>query len=569
MAFLHALSGNKVTRVIPIVEPKFALGRSLDCHLWDIFGGNETVSHHHARIDKVDDRFVLADTDSYNGTKVNNQPITQPTVLQNGDVITICKWKFRFDSAQVIRNESGDTKEILDVHGESSVESRINVEEDGSSSTHNTTSAAVRLKALLGVLTALGKTLDLEDLLSGLLDEVLKVFPVADICQVWLLSKQDESSAVSLKRVAVIHRDARNTRSDLSKTIVAEVLKTKQAILYSEGHENRNIANSESVREMGMRSAMCVPLLADGEVIGVMQVDTRRTKDRFHKDDLEILTSIAPLINLAIRHSQLHERMVQQQAVEYERLVHQRAMEYEMAAAQRVQLSLLPRQTPSIPGYEFFAHYNPAMQVGGDYYNYIWLPDGRLAVILADASGKGTSAALYMSAISGELKCSLFVEKSTDAALARLNRWICDNPDSRFVTMAVVVLDPANHTATILNAGHFAPLLRRANGSVEAIGESQKGVPLGVLRDEAYRETAIALSPGDSLIMYTDGFTDAENSKEERYESPRLLEQIKSAAPNLTELGGQIVASVREFMGAHPQADDMCLTCVGRSLPAP
>jgi 3',5'-cyclic-nucleotide phosphodiesterase len=340
MAFLHAFSGNKVTRVIPIAEPKFALGRSLDCHLWDIFGGNETVSHHHARIDKVDDRFVLADTDSYNGTKVNNQPITQPTVLQDGDVITICKWKFRFDSAQVIRNESGDTKEIPDIHGESSVESRINIDEDGSSSTHNTTSAAVRLKALLGVLTALGKTLDLEDLLSGLLDEVLKVFPVADTCQVWLLSKQDESSGVSLKRVAVIHRDARNTRSHLSKTIVAEVLKTKQAILYSEGHENRSIGSSESVRELGMRSAMCVPLLADGEVIGVMQVDTRRPKDRFHKDDLEILTSIAPLINLAIRHSQLHERLVHQQAVEYERLVHQRAMEYEMAAANTVDTRL-------------------------------------------------------------------------------------------------------------------------------------------------------------------------------------------------------------------------------------
>jgi sigma-B regulation protein RsbU (phosphoserine phosphatase) len=208
------------------------------------------------------------------------------------------------------------------------------------------------------------------------------------------------------------------------------------------------------------------------------------------------------------------------------------------------------------------------MQVGGDYYDYLWLPDGRFAVVLADASGKGISAALYMSAVSGELKCSFIAEKSTDAALARLNRWICDNPDSRFVTMAVAILDPATHTATILNAGHFAPLLRRSSGILEKIGEVQKGVPLGVLRDEAYKETTITLSPGDSLIMYTDGFTDAESSAGERFESPRLLEQIKAAAPNLVELGGQIVASVHEFMGNHPQADDMCLTCLGRSLEA-
>ena len=558
MAFLHARSGDKLTRRIPILEPSFVMGRSLDCHLWDIFRGNETVSHHHARIDKVNDQFVLSDTGSYNGTSVNSQEINEPTVLRDGDIITICKWTFRFDSFSEPEGVSGgETKEILDVPGESSVESRIDVDEDGSSSTHNTTSAALRLKALLGVLAALGKTLNLEELLAGLLAEVLKVFPAADTCQIWLRSNREATSGLALNRTAIVHRDPNDPHSHLSKTIVAEVLKTRQAILYSDGDGNQVIRESDSVREMGMHSAMCVPLLAEGVVIGVMQVDTRRPKDRFRKDDLEILASIAPLMNLAIRYSQLHVRMLSQ-----------RAMEFEMAAAQRVQLSLLPRQMPAIPGYEFFAHYNPAMQVGGDYYDYIWLPDGRLAVVLADASGKGTSAALYMSAISGELKCSLYIEKTTDAALGRLNRWICDNPDSRFVTMAVAILDPSTHTATVLNAGHFAPLLRRANGNVEEIGEEQKGVPLGVLREEAYRATTLELAPGDSLIMFTDGFTDAESGQGERYEKQRLLEQVKNAAPNLVKLGEQIVGHVRDFMGTHPQCDDMCLTCVGRSLNA-
>lgn len=558
MAFLHARSGDKLTRRIPILEPSFVMGRSLDCHLWDIFRGNETVSHHHARIDKVNDQFVLSDTGSYNGTSVNSQEINKPTVLRDGDIITICKWTFRFDSFSEPEGVSGgETKEILDVPGESSVESRIDVDEDGSSSTHNTTSAALRLKALLGVLAALGKTLNLEELLAGLLAEVLKVFPAADTCQIWLRSNREATSGLALNRTAIVHRDPNDPHSHLSKTIVAEVLKTRQAILYSDGDGNQVIRESDSVREMGMHSAMCVPLLAEGVVIGVMQVDTRRPKDRFRKDDLEILASIAPLMNLAIRYSQLHVRMLSQ-----------RAMEFEMAAAQRVQLSLLPRQMPAIPGYEFFAHYNPAMQVGGDYYDYIWLPDGRLAVVLADASGKGTSAALYMSAVSGELKCSLYIEKTTDAALGRLNRWICDNPDSRFVTMAVAILDPSTHTATVLNAGHFAPLLRRANGNVEEIGEEQKGVPLGVLREEAYRATTLELAPGDSLIMFTDGFTDAESGQGERYEKQRLLEQVKNAAPNLVKLGEQIVGHVRDFMGTHPQCDDMCLTCVGRSLNA-
>jgi phosphoserine phosphatase RsbU/P len=558
MAFLHALSGDRVIRSIPILEPRFVVGRSPDCHLCDIFAGNETVSHHHACIDRVNDQFILSDTNSYNGTSINSREISEPTALQDGDVIAICKWKFRFGlSSKPDVGSGGDTKGVADQHSESSVESRLDVDEDGSSSTHNTTSAAIRLKALLGVLTALGNTLNIEELLGGLLAELLKVFPAADTGQVWLLSNSVESSRVSFNRIAVVHSDPNNPHSHLSKTIVAEVLKTKQAILYSDRDGNRIIQNSDSVRELGMRSAMCVPLLAEGEVLGVMQVDTRRPKNRFHKDDLEILAGIAPLMNLAIRHSQLHER-----------LLRQRAMEFEMAAAQRVQLSLLPRQKPAIPGYEFFAHYHPALQVGGDYYDYIWLSDGRLAVVLADASGKGTSAALYMSAISGELKCSLYIEKTTDAALGRLNRWICDNPDSRFVTMAVIVLDPATHSATILNAGHFAPMLRRASGNVEGIGEEHKGVPLGVLRDEAYRSTTLQLAPGDSLIMFTDGFTDAESSQGERYEKTRLLEQVQAAAPGLVELGEQIVGHVREFMGSHPQYDDMCMTCLGRSLHA-
>lgn len=558
MAFLQALSGNRVVRSIPILEPRFVVGRSPDCHLCDIFGGNETVSHHHARIDRVHDQFILSDTDSYNGTSINSKEINEPTVLHDGDLIAICKWRFRFDlTIKPDGGSGGDTKDDADHRGESSVESRLDVDEDGSSSTHNTTSAAIRLKALLGVLTALGNTLNIEELLGGLLAELLKVFPAADTCQVWLRANPTESSRVAFDRMAVVHREPNNPHSHLSKTIVAEVLKTKQAILYSDRDGNRIVNNSDSVRELGMRSAMCVPLLAEGEVLGVMQVDTRRPKDRFHKDDLEILTGIAPLFNLAIRHSQLHER-----------LLRQRTLEFEMAAAQRVQLSLLPRHKPAIPGYEFFSHYNPALQVGGDYYDYIWLPDGRLAVVLADASGKGTSAALFMSAISGELKCSLYIEKTTDAALGRLNRWICDNPDSRFVTMAVVVLDPATHAVTILNAGHFAPLLRRASGIVEGIGEEQKGVPLGILRDEVYQTTSLELAPGDSLIMFTDGFTDAESSQGERYEKLRLLEQVKAAAPNLVELGEQIVGHVREFMGAHPQYDDMCMTCLGRSLDA-
>ncbi len=552
MAILQALSGTDVSRVYEILEPTFSLGRSHENHLWDIFGRDERVSRFHAQIEKVGDEFVLKDK-GHNPTTLNKLPMKpahETAVLRNGDIITICHWNFRFCDGDggSSKTDAPDSKDTRNVPGASSVESRLDVESDGSSATNVTTSAAIRLKALMGVLTALGKTLDMEDLLSGLLTEVLKVFANADTCLVSL--RQGDGSMAD---VAVLHRAPGNQPPHLSQTIVADVVRTKQAILYSDRDVNQRFVNSDSFREVGMRSAMCVPLLAEGEVIGVMQVDTRQPEKGFRKDDMEVLIGVAPLINLAIRHSQLHQRQVAQ-----------RALEHELVAAQKVQQSFLPSQKPAISGYEFFAHYNAALQVGGDYYDYIWLPDGRVAIVLADASGKGISAALFMAGVSGELKCCLLTEKSAAAALNKLNCSICDRPESRFVTMALAVLDPATHTVAILNAGHFAPLHRKADGKIEEIFAEQGGLPLGVKREEMYQEMMIPLAPGESLIMFTDGFTDAENSAGQQYKKPRLLEQAGAASPNLPELGRQMVRDAHDFMGTHPQYDDMCLTCFGR-----
>jgi phosphoserine phosphatase RsbU/P len=549
MALLQALSGNDVSRIYEIARPSLLVGRSHQNDIWDIFGKDDRVSRFQAQIDKVGEQYVLAHK-GHNPTTVNSVPVENTKVLRHGDIIGIVKWNFRFCESEsgIFKLKPGDTKDTQDAHVASAVQSRIDIESDGSSASQSPTSTAGRLKALLGALVALGKSLDLADLLTGLLAEVLKIFPAADTCLVCLRSQ----ASGELEPAASLLREPGKIKPHLSQTIVADVLRAKQAILYSD-FENKEFHDSYSVREVGIRSAMCVPLLVDDKVIGVLQVDTRQPGKGFRKDDLEVLTSIATLINLAIRHAELHQR-----------LVNERALEYELSAAQKVQRNFLPNQVPVIAGYEFFPYYNAALQVGGDYYDYIWLPDGRLAVVLADASGKGTSAALFMAAVSGELKCSLLTEKSASAALNKLNRCICDRPESRFVTMAVAILNPADHSVTILNAGHMPPLHRRADGKVEELAAKLGGLPLGVERDETYEETVIKLGPGESILMFTDGFTDAENTSGQHYEKARLLAQVSSACTGLAELGRQMVRDVHEFMGMHPQYDDMCLTCFGR-----
>ena len=151
-----------------------------------------------------------------------------------------------------------------------------------------------------------------------------------------------------------------------------------------------------------------------------------------------------------------------QQAQMHEQALRQRELERDMQLAIEVQKGFLPDQRPALAGYEFFDFYQPAAQVGGDYFDYIPLPDGRCAIVVADVVGHGVAAALLMAKLSAETKFALFSEPTPAAAVTRLNERICATNMQRFVTMIMVVLDPARHRAVIVNAGHMAPLHHRA-----------------------------------------------------------------------------------------------------------
>ena len=188
--------------------------------------------------------------------------------------------------------------------------------------------------------------------------------------------------------------------------------------------------------------------------------------------------------------------------------------------AHEVQRGFLPSAAPRIPEYDFFDFYEPASQLGGDYYDYIELPGGRLAVVVADVSGKGISASLLMAKLSAETRYCLASEPEPAQAMARLNRAFCDSGwEDRFVTMVLAVLDPRRHEVTIVNAGHLPPLWRRGPGAVEPVAEAEAGLPLGVDRDVDYAPCTLPLAPGESLVLYTDGITEAMNAKDELYGS--------------------------------------------------
>ena len=186
-----------------------------------------------------------------------------------------------------------------------------------------------------------------------------------------------------------------------------------------------------------------------------------------------------------------------------------RTLERDLELAREVQRAFLPTKHPDLADYDFYDYYRAAHQIGGDYYDYVRLPDGRLAVIVADVVGHGVAAAMLMAKLSAEARFSLAGVPSPAQAMTALNERICSLNLHRFVTCIMVVLDPALHQVTVANAGHMAPLRRLVSGELCEPSQKEGGPPLGVLEEMRYGQVTFTLEPGESLVLYTDGINEA------------------------------------------------------------
>jgi serine phosphatase RsbU (regulator of sigma subunit) len=239
----------------------------------------------------------------------------------------------------------------------------------------------------------------------------------------------------------------------------------------------------------------------------------------------------------------------------------------ELLTAKEVQRHFLPSGRPEIPGYEFYDYYVPADEIGGDYFGYIALPENRLAIAMGDVAGKGVSAALLMARLCSEVPYRLVMSPSPAEAMQRLNQELF-GPDFEcpFVTFVLCVLDPVAHTLTFANAGHLPPLWRHASSRVvEELGIEQSGLPLGVEQQPDYRAHTIHLDPGDIVVMYTDGISEAVNGQGTLYGSGRVRDVVATGPLEPAALGRVIIQKLKQFQEDAPQTDDTCLLCFARA----
>ncbi len=238
------------------------------------------------------------------------------------------------------------------------------------------------------------------------------------------------------------------------------------------------------------------------------------------------------------------------------------SIQNELDVASKMQQSILPTEFPRGVDYQIFANMEPAREVGGDFYDVVRLDEGRIGLTIADVSGKGVPAALFMMSSRTQLKGAAIGGGGPGTVLGEVNRLLVeDNEATMFVTVFHAVFDPASGRLAYANGGHNPPLVIHADGSAEALPTSS-GLALGLMPDVDYEEHEATLAPGDTVVFYTDGVTEAENGKSELFGTERLDRVFESAPPQGAEQAtGAIFAAVHAFAGGAPQSDDItCLT---------
>jgi phosphoserine phosphatase RsbU/P len=576
MAVLRELTGD---REFPLRGKIILLGRDPAC---DIVVNTDRTSWRHALIFHSGLGYAVEDLDSVNGTYLNGKRIVQRTPLHPLDRLEISGLHVTFyeeppPKAGVgpTRLENGQAESGAGREGDVApaspraasegvpglkLPSNFSATEEDADLAGILTSVEVggagrlevrpeaKLHAILEISRALDNSLNLDGAFPRVLDRLFSIFPHADHGFILL---RDLDTGQLVCKATRTRPPCPETELAISQGIVNHALTTGRAILSADASADDRFDPHLSIQRFRIGSIMCVPMIGQAnERLGLLQIDTRDKRHPFCEEDLEVLVSATTQTARAVELARWHKE------------------QSDMEAAIRIQKSFLPAQRPDYRDLRFFDYYSAARLIGGDYYDYIPLPGNRLAVALGDVSGKGVAAALLMARLSAAVRFSLATEPSLTEAVYCLNNVMRQADADRFVTFVVIVIDRTDFSLTMVNAGHPPPLLlakarEGSSESVAEIGEANVGLPLGVF-DQPYEETRLRMEVGDTLVLYTDGITEARNPGGDFYGLDRLLHTIREAPNQAEAIGEAILPDVRRFAGGRSQSDDLTVVCVTR-----
>jgi serine phosphatase RsbU (regulator of sigma subunit) len=481
MPSLITIKGPNPGRRFPLDDKTAIIGRQPDAA---IYLESLAVSRHHARIVCEDGIYFVEDTGSSNGTYVNGHRIAGRVPLGERDTLQIGPYELNLlvDPA----SNPSEPAQII----------RARVDAQPSNHTLFSHNPAQKLQVVLQISQDLGHTLDIDPLLGKLLDHFLRLFPQADRGMVLLCDKE---------RLVVRAQRSRyggdTTDYPYSRTIVRRALDEGVGLLSEDVRGDRNLVLSATLVSLNLRSFLCVPLIGwEGRRLGVIQLDCLRGTVGFHQEDLEMLTAIG-----------LQAAVVLQNAAYHAERLREERLRQEVMLARDIQQQFLPGEFDVAgPTVELFARCHPAREVSGDLYDFFRLPDGRLAFFVGDVSGKGMPAALFMIAVRTLSRHLAPMAANAAEFLQRLNTALAaDNPTHLYVTLVYGIYDSRDGSVNLACGGHPPPLLRHTDGKVEVVNIKPSMLLGSAPVLPRVHDLRLALSSGETLILYTDGFHEA------------------------------------------------------------
>ena len=533
---------------VELRNESFCIGRAADNDL--AFPDDPWLSRYHLSFEKVKNVWSARDRKSRNGTLLNSEALRdEPHRIKPGDRILAGHLTIEVRDATsrpngvvsfVPHEAEGAPREATIV---TSLEKVLGKTVKPDPSFGDVTLSTTRVvRALIQAGQELAGHQPLDELFKVILNLALSAMEAK---RGVILTLEDDGE--------LIVRASRGEGFQISSAVRDRVLREKCSLVISDAQLDDALRQQKSILMHRVRSMMAVPLQTGDRVIGLIYVDNGAFIRSFSQEDVDLLKVMANVAAIRIEHARL--ATIEQ---------NEQLMASQLAQASDIQRSLLPHEAPVYPNFDMAGYNLPCQTVGGDYYDFLPYGDGKVAVLVGDVSGKGMPAALMMSSLQARVQMLIETRPDPAAAVSVLNRNLAERcPLGKFITFFYAVLDTATGSVQYTNAGHNAPLLLRADGPVEQLPAS--GIIMGLFPSAAYEMRHTTLMPGDLLALFSDGVTEARNSREEELGESglaRFLEMRRSHA--CSEIITELAQHIRQWCGSNSFADDFTIVLVKR-----
>jgi serine phosphatase RsbU (regulator of sigma subunit)/pSer/pThr/pTyr-binding forkhead associated (FHA) protein len=537
MPEISILTQDGKTRTYNLEGERVGLGRANTNEL--CFPEDSGLSRQHLVFERDGDGWNVRDAGSKNGTLLNGERVAGSRRLKNGDRVMAGHLTIVFGAAA---RPFPETVVFIDTREDRPTATRKAsdvVAATGAQGTKPGAAATVSADKV-GALIKAGRELMGRRPLAELFPLILDLATEA--------VNAERGVLLTLEGDSLVVKASSGGNFRISTGVRDRVLKEKTSILVNDVLSDEAFRGMQSLVAQQVRMLMAVPLQTNEQVIGLIYVDSPTLVREFTVEDLNLLTVMANVAAIRIEHARLAE------IEEAERIL---AKDLEQAAI--IQRQLLPAAAPQLPGLELVGYNAPCRTVGGDYYDFLTYEDGRIGIALGDVSGKAMPAALLMTSLQARLR--VLAEQPTDVAdlITRLNRHTAVNcPSNRFITFFFALVDPRTGEIVFSNAGHNPPLLARGDGSVERLEGG--GLIMGLFPQATYEAVTARMCPGDLLVLFSDGLTEATNAAGDEFGEESLIDILR-ANRNRTaqEVAEAVTNAVCEFAAGAAMADDLTL----------